>query len=174
MEKKGQIWVETVIYTLIALVLIGAVLAIALPKIEEMQDNSVIEKSVAMMKDLDSKIALIGVPGNRRKVEIGLKKGELIINGTGDKLVFRLEAEGEYSEPGEEVIDGNLIILTEKKGSKNLVTITRDYCPDAINITYNFGDTAKSFGKSATAYNFFISREKKDAANRTVINFEVG
>jgi uncharacterized protein (UPF0333 family) len=38
-NKRGQIWVETVVYTLIALVMIGLVLAFAKPKIEELQSD---------------------------------------------------------------------------------------------------------------------------------------
>ena len=38
-KKRGQVWVETVIYTLIALALIGTVLAFVKPKVEEMQDK---------------------------------------------------------------------------------------------------------------------------------------
>ena len=43
---KAQIWIETVIYTLIAFVILGAVLGFAKPKIEELQDKSIIEQSL--------------------------------------------------------------------------------------------------------------------------------
>ena len=36
---KGQVWVETVLYTLIGLALIGVVLAIITPKINETRDK---------------------------------------------------------------------------------------------------------------------------------------
>ena len=51
-KKRGQIWVETVIYTLIALVMIGTILAFALPKISEIQDKSTIEQSIIVIKDI--------------------------------------------------------------------------------------------------------------------------
>jgi hypothetical protein len=173
MEKRGQVWVETVIYTLIALVLIGAVLAIALPNIEKMKDQAQIEKSVAMMKDLDSTITLIGIPGNKRIIEIGLKSGDLKIDGIEDKIVFSMETEGEYSEVGEEVVDGKLIILTEKKGGANLVTVTLDYASKNTNLTYDDEDMIKSFSSSGTSYNFVISKRDLDENIKTVINFGV-
>ena len=38
-NRRGQVWVETVIYTLIGMAVIGLVLAGALPKINEKKDE---------------------------------------------------------------------------------------------------------------------------------------
>jgi len=67
-QKRGQVWVETVIYTLIAFVMIGLVLAYAKPKIEELQDKALIEQSIEMMKDIDSTILRMGGAGNQRLI----------------------------------------------------------------------------------------------------------
>ena len=40
-SRRGQVWVETVIYTLIGIALIGLVLAILTPKIKEFRDGTV-------------------------------------------------------------------------------------------------------------------------------------
>ena len=45
-SRKGQIWIETVIYTLIGLALIGLVLAILTPKIKEFGDRQIIEQTI--------------------------------------------------------------------------------------------------------------------------------
>jgi len=37
--KRAQVWVETVIYTLIGLSIMGVVLAVAIPKINETKDK---------------------------------------------------------------------------------------------------------------------------------------
>ena len=50
-KKNGQVWVETVIYTLIAFSLIAAVLAFVKPKIDELQDKAIIEQSIGMIKE---------------------------------------------------------------------------------------------------------------------------
>ena len=46
MNKRGQVWVETVIYTLIALVMIGLVLSFVQPKIMELQDKATLQQSI--------------------------------------------------------------------------------------------------------------------------------
>jgi len=75
--KRGQVWVETVIYTLIVLVLISSVLFFVKPKIEEMQDKVIIEQSIGMMEDINM-IVLSLVQGgmeNKRKIEFEIKQG---------------------------------------------------------------------------------------------------
>ena len=46
LKKKGQIWVETVLYTLIGLALIGITLAIMMPKITQSREKVVVEQSI--------------------------------------------------------------------------------------------------------------------------------
>ena len=77
-NKRGQVWVETVIYTLIAFTLMGLVLAFVVPKIEETQDRGIIEQSIQVLQDIDSLIRNLGGPGNQRTPEIGISKGTLI------------------------------------------------------------------------------------------------
>ena len=54
--ERGQVWIETVLYTMIGLVLIGLVLGFVNPKIEESKDNLIIEQTLTLLNDLDSKI----------------------------------------------------------------------------------------------------------------------
>ena len=61
--NRGQVWIETIIYTSIALLMIGLVLAYAKPKIEEFQDKATLEQSLEMVKEIDSTIMTIGVSG---------------------------------------------------------------------------------------------------------------
>ena len=88
-EVKGQVWIETVIYLLIAFIMIGMVLAFVKPKIEDIKDKSILEQSVEIMGDIDDTITTIGSPGNKRVVQIGLKKGELTIDSKNDSLIFQ-------------------------------------------------------------------------------------
>ncbi len=169
-KKKGQVWVETVIYTLIAFVMIGLVLSFARPKIEELQEKAVIERSITMMKEIDSIILDIGVPGNKRTVDVGIRKGELKIDGINDELVFEMESVYVYSEIGLEVIDGNLIILTEKTGSANIVKITRSY-GTSYDLQYQESNEEKTLSKSSTSYK--LSIENKGINDKIIIDFEV-
>ena len=50
-NSKAQIWVETVIYTLVAITLISLVLAFALPAINQRRDQNIVESSIVLMND---------------------------------------------------------------------------------------------------------------------------
>jgi hypothetical protein len=164
--KRGQIWVETVIYTLIAFALIGLVLAFARPKIEELRDKSILEQSIEMMEDLDLTIIEViqAGAGNKRVIEIGLKKGDLSLDGENNRLLFEFKGKYLYSEPGETIQKGNLIIRTDEIGGISYVNVTRDY--SNYDLTYNDEDLLKIISKASTPYNLVIS-------NSGIINEEI-
>lgn len=171
--KRGQVWIETVIYTLIAFVMIGSVLAFVKPKVEEMQDKAIIEQSIGMMEDINTIVLSLvhGGAGNKRKIELGIKKGILMIDGQNDKLIFEIESRNTYSEPGEDIYYGDILVHTEKNGKLNIVTLTSDYS-EAYNLTFQNGDVIKTLSKGSTPYKLFISNEGK-LNDLTVLDFEV-
>lgn len=158
--KRGQIWVETVIYTLIAFVMIGLVLAYAKPKIEDLQDKAIIEQSIAMMKELDQTLTTMGGAGNQRILEIGIKKGNLKIDGFNDRIIFNMESKHEYSdiEATIPIRDGNVNITTVELGSVNNVTLIMFY-DESYNITYVEDDILKTISKSPVSYEILISNK---------------
>lgn len=172
-NQKGQVWVETVVYTLIAFALMGLVLAFAKPKIEEIRDNAIIEQSLSMMEQLDLSIREIvqASPGNKRIVEVAIRKGDLEIDGANNRLVFKFEGKKTYTEPGINKTQGNLVIRTEKLGKINFVDITSSY--SNYNITYDSGDNLKTLSKASTPYNLLISNDGKDSNEKTIVNVEV-
>ncbi len=174
-DKSGQMWVETVIYTLIAFVLISAILAIAQPKIKEIRDKAFIEQSLGVMKDLNGVFLSLaqGGVGNKRLVEIGINNGELKIDAANDQLIFEIESSYLYSEPGQDVFEGNILIHTREKADDFVINMTQNYS-GLYNITYRGGNELKNIGKSSAPYRIFISNEGKDAANKPIINFDVG
>lgn len=173
MEKRGQVWVETVIYTLIAFVMIGAVLAFVRPKIEEFQDKAVIEQTLSAAENINSVILSVvqGGAGNKRLVEIGIKKGFLKIDGEIDKILFEVDGKYLYSEPGVDVSVGSVMARTETKGKSNIITMEMDYS-DKYNITYKNEDKFKLVTKAATPYKIAISNDGKENG-KTTIDFEV-
>lgn len=171
-NKRGQIWVETIIYTLIAFALIGLVMAFVKPKIEEIRDKNIIEQSISVLEDIDSIIKNLGVPGNQRVIDLGISKGVLNIDGEKNMLFFEIESKNTYSEPGEEIKIGNIIVFTEKKGKINEITLTRDY-RGVYNITYQDRDELKKISKASTPYSLLLVNKGEDPSNTTVINMEV-
>lgn len=177
LKKRGQVWVETVIYTLIAFSLIAAVLAFVKPKIDEIQDKAIIEQSIGLMKDIDLIVREItqGVSGNKRILEISIKEGLLIIDGINDEIIFEMGSDYMYSEFGKVIQEGNLLIKTEERGEINLITINRSYVENNFNITYNGKDELKTLTKASTSYKiFFTNNGKDDITNKMNIDIELG
>ena len=170
-NKIAQVWIETVIYTLIAFIIIGTTLAFVKPKIQELQDKSIIEQSILLIKDIDDLIkdVELGGEGNKRKIELNLKKGELSIDGDNDQIVFNIKTSYIYSEPGKEINQEGILVQTEEKTGENIVTLTKKY--GAIkDIKYSGEDDSKTITQSPTAYTIYISNK---GGEKTIINIEI-
>ncbi len=173
-SKKGQIWVETVIYTLIALVLIATVLSFAKPKIESIQDQTTIEQSIQVMKDIDVKIQeiLATGSGNKRILEVSVNDGQLKINGLENTLEFTLQGRYQYGEYGIEIPVGRDInVLTTKKGDLNNIRIFKDYSDD-VNFTISNKNQIKTISSSAGTYEVSILN-KGEIGNLSVVDFNI-
>lgn len=148
-NKRGQVWIETMIYTLIAFSMIALVLAYAKPKIEEFQDKAIIDQSIGMLEEINELILTIvqGGPGNIRIPKLLIKKGALIIDGENDAIAFEMESIHMYSQLDKDVQIGGMIARTEKRGKYYKVKITMEY--PALNITYADEDRIKEVGKAS-------------------------
>lgn len=172
-EKKiGQVWVETVIYTLIAFVIIGLVLTYARPKINEIQDRAVIQQSIEMLKTIDLTILDMGSAGNQRTPTLTIKKGDLKLDCINNKIIFEMESQSLYSEPGKNVSDGNVIILTKKMTGDNLVTLTLDY-NSGYNLTFNKDKILKTIPKSSNPYTLTILNKGADANGKLMLDMSL-
>lgn len=169
-SRKGQIWVETVIYTLIAFALIGLVLAFAKPKIEEIQDKGIIEQSIGVLEEIDQIIKNLGGAGNQRVITLKISNGALNIDGANDRIFFELESRYEYSEPGINIEIGEINAITEKKGRIYNITLTKDY--ENYNIKYNNLDESGKLSSASTPYKILIA-DKGKSEDKKVINIEV-
>jgi hypothetical protein len=169
---KGQVWVETVIYLLIAFVMMGLVLSFIRPKIEELRDKAIIEQSLAVIKDIDNLILTIGSPGNTRLIEIGIRKGALVIDSAADTLTFEMDSRYIYTEPGEPVQIGNINATTTTKSGVNTVTLKRDFSRE-YNLTYKGEESLKTLGKASTPYRLSFTNEGEDSSGKIIINFDI-
>lgn len=168
--KRSQVWIETVVYTLIAFVILGAVLGFAKPKIEQLQDKSIIEQSIGMLENIDGTIEEIKpVSGNKREIELGIKKGLLKIDAPNDQIIFEIESSYTYSEPGVEIQKGDIKILNNKVGKINKFSAAINYA-GRYNIAFNDEDKQELLAKSSASYKLFISNEGEENG-LTKINF---
>ena len=157
-KKKGQIWVETVIYTLIGLALIGIVLAIATPQINKLKERRIVEQSAASLSRFDEGIKndLEGGQENRRIIDFVLKKGEFYINGDLDTITLILkDFTKPYSEPGVVIPLGSVSAKTESTGKKYTINLLLNYY-GVINLTYSNKDISKKFTPTNLPYSFNI------------------
>ena len=154
--RRGQVWVETVIYTLIGLALIGLVLAILTPKIKEFRDRSVIEQTIESLNNFDSKIIeILDAPGNKRKISLKLDRGVIIVDSLNDQLKYVLEeSDVRYSEPGIELSLGRINVLTEELTETYKITLSVPY---NYNLTYGGVDrNEEAFLPVSIPYEFFV------------------
>lgn len=158
MIQRGQVWVETVVYTLIGLSLIGLVLALVTPKINEYRDRAVIEQTISSLNVIDEQINnVLQAPGNTRVVDFRLKRGDLYFNATSEQIVYVLEdAHGAYSEPNTEVDIGRIRVLTTKNPKTYRTSLTVSY---GIDIDYERNTTLLHYSSAATPYRFSFSHE---------------
>lgn len=167
---KGQIWVETVLYTLISIALIGLVLAFIVPKVEEIQDKATIEQSIDLLNEIDGLILSSGnVAGNKRILDLSVRKGTLKIDGANDLILFELQTDYLYSEYGEEIKVGDVTALTEQVGTSNRITLTSNQ--SLYNLTYEGADSLKELGQSSSLYRLSIENKGKDG--KTVIDVKL-
>jgi type II secretory pathway pseudopilin PulG len=171
MQKRGQELIEAVIYILIALVIMGLLMAVAYPKIEKMKDKSIIDQSIDMLEKIDSTILEMrrGGPGNQRVIELGIKQGFLKIDGVGDKLIFEMESTYTYSEPGLDYIQGNIMIHTTKTSDTNTVTLTLRNNGE-YNLTYQNEDATKDLTKASLPYSLLLSNEGEGPNEKVIID----
>lgn len=176
-SKRSQIWVETVIYTLIGLSVIAIILTMALPQIDKSKDKAIIEQTVTALNVLDKKISEVEqAPGNARLVDLRISKGKLEINATGSDAGFiRYTLEDtklELSEIGEEVKQGNIILKTEKMPARYRITLTMNY-PN-LNITNENGEGIKTLQAGTTPYRIIIeNKETSSTQENTNIEFSI-
>jgi len=157
MNRKSQVWVETVIYTLIGLAIMGIILAVVKPSIDAKKDQTLLSQSEELLRNINSQIEDVRYygAGNSRVLELRIKKGELKINSKEDFIIFSMESKYQYSELDKEVGE-DIKILTEEENGNYRVSLKLDYF-DQLDITYDSQNMEKTITPSPTNYKFNIA-----------------
>ena len=151
MEKKAQIWVSVVIYTLVGIAAIGLLLMVLQPRINEARDGITIKQTIEALHNFDSALrSTLIAPGNIRQVDFKLSKGELLISSPADKISWSMQSAKKYSEIGIAVQEGTITVLTEE-GNPYKVTLTLNYA-GISDITFNAKEEEKLLAKSGKPY----------------------
>ncbi|MAH49664.1 hypothetical protein CMI37_27825 [Candidatus Pacearchaeota archaeon] len=168
---SAQVWVETVIYTLIGLAVIGILLAVAKPKIDEIKDKAVIDQSIEGMDLINAKIqAVRAAPGNRRVVDVNIDKGRVIIDNEADTISWVIDnSEVEYSQVGVDEwvpVSGHLEVNTVE-ASPYTITLKMEY---SVDLRYEEQTTGtKELDEAPTPYLIKIENRGLEGGENTVI-----
>jgi len=158
-KRRGQIWVETVIYTLIGLAIIGIVLSVAQPKINAKKDEVVIDQSIEALGNIDDKISSVvgSSPGNTRIIDLVVGKGEVVIDMDNEAIIWKLDSRVKYSQENIEIELGKIKVKTVQDGGEWDVTLRLDYNYDLQFEGQNSG--TKPFFKAATPYKLTVEND---------------
>jgi type II secretory pathway pseudopilin PulG len=171
-RKKGQVWVETVIYTLIGLTIMGLVLAVALPKINQKKDEVLIDQAIKAMGNIDDRIYEVQrATGNVRSPNIDIGKGRVIIDLDEDSISWVIDSKFKYSEPGFPTEVGtNMIILTEETDPWT-VTVKIIY---GVDLRFDELSTGtKELDSAPTPYKLRIENAGKSSTGNLIIKLSV-
>lgn len=164
---KGQVWVETVIYTLIGLAVIGILLAVAKPKIDEIRDRMAIEQSLEAFQSIDNLVreVMASAQGNKRSVELKISDGVFVVDSPEDELRWVLDSSYAYSDVGSSVFLGNINVTTSDKKGEYEVSFVSSYNDD---LKFEDEDVEKRFEESSIPYKIFIENEGVSGDERVI------
>lgn len=154
---RAQVWVETVIYTLIGLAIMGAIIAISTPKIIQMNDNILITQTIESLNTFNEQVReTLLYPGNQREILLTLKKGEYTLDAGNNTFYFTLKnTRLKYSEPGKFFKDGDIYRLTLDKGNNQYdILLLLNY--SLFDVTYFKQNTTKIFTPAPLAYRLLV------------------
>lgn len=174
-KKRGQIWVETVIYTLIGLAIIGIVLAVAKPKIDSKKDEIVIDQSIESLRNIDLKISdvITNGQGNRRLIELTIGNGKIFFNLDNSTVSWVLDSSFEYSEQDVPISLGDKFTVTTVKGHPWSVEIEKKYNPNEMGFRFN-GESSgiKELDPAAVPYEIFVENSGKDNTGKSMVDIQ--
>jgi len=168
-NKVGQIWVETVIYTLIGITIIGLVLAAIKPKIDEKQDEIAIDQAIQSLNNIDSKIyGVQSATGNKRSIELKVGKGTMTLHLDEDYITWEIESRLEYSEEDIPVRLGRMNVTTTRLGEDLWEVVL--YSPYDIDLRFNnLNVGTKEFDAVSVPYQLVVENDRIENG-KTVIS----
>jgi hypothetical protein len=162
MNHKGDVWISTVLYTLIGLAMIASLVAIIQPEVSKLKDKFVIEQTAQSLNVLDDTILRTReATGTRLNYIIRMDKGNFIIDGVNEIIYWQTDSNYQFSEENRTInlTLGNIKGITRPKDGIWNVTLLVDYRGYGINITVNDKDELKTLNPSSLAYSIWITNK---------------
>jgi hypothetical protein len=157
MRKLGQVWIETVLYTVIGLVLIGIALGFMYPKINAQKDRATVEQTMSLMDEMDNQVnSVLIAAGNVRINDFSVKRGTFIVDSTENELRFVIDDLSKpYSEVGQEINRGRIIVKTTENQKRYTVTLRLPFSGVA-DLKYEGAENKKDYTKASLPYKIAI------------------
>ena len=169
--KFGQIWIETAIYTLIGLTIIGIVLSVISPEIEKIKERSIISQTIDALNNLNVEIQKVEQSeGNVKIIDFKITKGKLDIVPKDKKIIYTLEnTKLEFSEEGQQIKQGDILLKTEKIGKRFNIILELSY--NNLDITFDEDDKLKTLHGSPSPYKLKIVNVGNKIGDKIHIDF---
>lgn len=166
-NKKAQVWVETVIYTLIGLTIIGVVLAGAKGPIDDKRSEVIIEQAIEALGNVNNKIFEVQrAAGNQRRVDLKVGRGKFIIDSEEDTISWVLESTFEYSQVDSTISLGSINVTTTESTPYD-VELKLGY---GVDIRYDNQTTGvKEFTEAPTPYILTIKNMGVENGNIVIL-----
>ncbi len=144
-NKKGVIWVSTVLYILISLAVLSIVLVSVQPIINRSKDKALLSQSESMLNEIDSTIMKVSDnEGTVLNLDVKISRGKLTINPSSNRIIFELnDSSYQYSEDKKDILKGKVYSSAIKANGKWHVLIYLDYKMNnalIYNLTYAGSD----------------------------------
>ncbi len=171
-NKKAQVWIETVIYTLIGLAILGTLVAVATPKINAMKDESLIEQAMSSMETIYGKMDNAArTKGNRVKFGLDVGKGKFVVDGKNNQLYWIIDSALEYSSIDSTVKIG-IFEVTTTTGDPYTVKLV---VPSVYDIRYDGKDMEGGFDAAPNVYTITVENEgssSSESGSKIILNFK--
>lgn len=169
-SKRAQVWIETVIYTLIGLAIIGILLAVSKPKFDAMKDQTIIQQTISSMNTINSKILEVkDLPANKRPVELQVSKGIFKVDSVNNKISWQLDSKFQYSELGVDVQVGTLMARTTA-GNPYKVEFWSQF--SNLDITSD-GQEVREAVEASTPYTVYIENKGISSDGKPIIDITI-
>jgi hypothetical protein len=111
-NKRGEVWISAVLYTLIAVLALVLILEAGLPILERLKDRATFTKTKDVLLNLDKHIEEVANEGegSQRIVSLEVKEGNLRF--TNNQVTWEMETKNQLVDPRTSTTVGNLIITS--------------------------------------------------------------
>ena len=169
-NKKGVIWVSTVLYILISLAILSIVLVSVQPIINKNRDKAVLYQSESMLREIDSTIMKASDrEGTILTSNVKISRGNLIINSSSDRIIFLLkDSSYQYSEENKTIKTGKIYSETRKVNGKWQVLMYLDYKQGNTENWYDLTYAGSGSVKTLSEADYVLSFENVNMTSRHI------